>query len=89
MTDENIKDNDQLDLDDLDEVSGGYIFRHGNKYEVIDEKGNVVETVGLHSQSPTGYAIGAREAGAKARARGLSDDLLSWSEFYDLRMKNR
>lgn len=33
MTDENIKNNEQLDLDDLDEASGGYIFSPGDKYE--------------------------------------------------------
>ena len=88
MTDENIKNNEQLDLDDLDEASGGYIFSPGDKYEVIDERGDVVKTVYLSSRSEVGHILAARQAGAEARARGLSDDLLSWSELNDLRSKN-
>ena len=37
MSDENIKNNDQLNLDDLDEVAGGYVFATDDKYQVIDD----------------------------------------------------
>ena len=41
MSDENIKSNDQLNLDDLEEAAGGYIIATGYDYEVIDERGTL------------------------------------------------
>lgn len=61
MSENEIKLNDQLDLDDLDSVAGGYVFAADTAYEVIDNQGNVVESFGCDpDHTPSVFEARAR-----------------------------
>ena len=75
--------------DELEEVSGGYIFHRyesGNgyivegadPYEVIDDKGNVVERFSTYAKAVR-YAID----------HGYSDETIDWSQLKEIRDKNK
>lgn len=74
----------ELNFEDLDAVSGGYIFEtmykaEVNGYEVIDDKtGDVVERF---------RDCEHWEARKYAREHGYSDKLISWDELRLLRVK--
>lgn len=42
---ENGEDGLELGDESLDSIAGGYVLNNGNDYEIIDEHGNVVETI--------------------------------------------
>ena len=70
--------NDQLDLDDLDLVAGGYIFAGDAGYEVIDGQGNVVESFGCDSDHTPSVFEARRRAKEAARNHGLSATEIPW-----------
>jgi len=73
----------ELTDEELDGVTGGYVFFNGEGYEVIDEKGNVVKTY-------WGTKIDDhRHARNHALELGLSDQDITWYELDALRRSNQ
>ena len=71
-------DKKKINDDALEEVSGGYIFLNDDvKYEIIDDKGDVVDT-----------AYSWDDAVKKAERRGLNTKFIVWDELKAIREKN-
>ena len=76
----------ELNIDNINNVSGGYIFRRTYRenttgFEVIDDKtGNVVEYFAR-------YDLWSAEA--CARKNGLSTEFISWDDLEKLRIKSK
>lgn len=85
MAEDNIRENSEklhrLSDKSLDSLSGGYVLNNGTDYEVIDEKGDVVETI-------EGTTMASYEsARQRARELGLHDFEITWGELNNLRKR--
>lgn len=85
MSENESKHNDQLNLDDLDSVAGGYVFAADNAYEVIDDHGNVVESFGCDPDHTPSVFEARRRAKEAARNRGLSTSDIPWEMLRSMR----
>ena len=85
MSENESKLNNQLDLDDLDSVAGGYVFAADTAYEVIDNQGNVVESFGCDPDHTPSVFEARRRAKEAARNRGLSDSEIPWEMLRNMR----
>ena len=85
MTEDIIRKNSKnlLGLSDesLDSLAGGYVLNNGTDYEVIDENGDVVETI------PGTTMASYETARQRARELGLHDFEITWGELDNLRKR--
>ena len=64
--------------DDLEKISGGYIFKtYDDWYEIIDDIGNVVERFGS-----------LKACQKKCNELGINPETISWASLYALREEN-
>ena len=78
---ENSEDGVELSDESLDSIAGGYVLNNGTDYEVIDEKGDVVETI------PGTTMASYESARQRARELGLHDFEITWGELNNLRKR--
>lgn len=76
------EDSTLISEDELDRITGGAIFFSNPYYEVVDDKGNVVDKFDY-------LAKGKERAIARARELGFSDEELTWGALNRLRNQNK